>query len=69
MARKNLDQPLGSPKNTLIKFNEQIASKYRAGLSIRFLDDYLQNNAVPNSIKQFYDKNIDISCFNDKKSE
>ena len=57
MARKNLDQPLGSPKNTLIKFNEQIASKYRAGLSIRFLDDYLQNNAVPNSIKQFYDKN------------
>ncbi|SHN71099.1 hypothetical protein SAMN05444395_10691 [Flavobacterium fryxellicola] len=54
MARKNLDQPLGAPKNTLIKFNEQIASKYRAGLSIRFLDDYLQNNTVPNSIKQFY---------------
>lgn len=57
MARKNLDQPLGAPKNTLIKFNEQIASKYRSGLSIRFLDDYLQNNAVPNSIKQFYEKN------------
>lgn len=57
MARKNLDQPLGDPKNTLVKFNEQIASKYRAGLSIRFLDDYLQNNAVPNSIKQFYEKN------------
>ncbi|WP_196828799.1 aminopeptidase [Flavobacterium sp. CG_9.1] len=54
MARKNLDQPVSSPKNTLIKFNEQIASKYRAGLSIRFLDDYLQNNTVPNSIKQFY---------------
>ena len=57
MARKNLDQPLGDPKNTLVKFNEQIASKYRAGLSIRFLDDYLQSNAVPNSIKQFYEKN------------
>ena len=28
MARKNLDQPLGDPKNTLIKFNEKIASKY-----------------------------------------
>ena len=54
MARKNLDQPVSSPKNTLIKFNEQIASKYRAGLSIRFLDDYLQNNTVPNTIKQFY---------------
>jgi hypothetical protein len=26
MARRNLDQPLGDSKNTLIKFNEQIAS-------------------------------------------
>ncbi|TDE53486.1 aminopeptidase [Flavobacterium sp. GT3P67] len=57
MARKNLDQPLGDPKNTLIKFNEQIASKYRAGLSIRFLDDYLQNDAVTTSIRQFYNQN------------
>lgn len=57
MARKNLDQTLGDPKNTLIKFNEQIASKYRSGLSIRFLDDYLQNGAVPKSIKQFYNQN------------
>ena len=57
MARKNLDQPLGDPKNTLIKFNEQIASKYRSGLSIRFLDNYLQNDAVPSSIKQFYNQN------------
>lgn len=57
MARKNLDQALGDPKNTLIKFNEQIASKYRSGLSIRFLDDYLQNDAVPASIKQFYSQN------------
>jgi hypothetical protein len=54
MARKNLDQPLGNPKNTLIKFNEQIASKYRAGLSFRFLDDYLDNDVVTNSIHDFY---------------
>ena len=57
MARKNLDQPLNSPKNTLIKFNEQIASKYRAGLSLRYLDNYLENDVVPNSIKEFYNKN------------
>ena len=57
MARSNLDQPLGLPKNSLIKFNEQIASKYRAGLSIRFLDDYLQNNSVRNSIESFYTQN------------
>ncbi|MFV5695377.1 aminopeptidase [Flavobacterium sp. LB3P122] len=57
MARKNLDQPLGDPKNSLIKFNEQIASKYRAGLSFRFLDDYLEHDKVNNSIRQFYAEN------------
>ncbi|MFV7235701.1 aminopeptidase [Flavobacterium sp. ZB4R12] len=57
MARKNLDQPLGDPKNSLIKFNEQIASKYRAGLSFRFLDDYLEHGTVNNSIHQFYVEN------------
>ena len=53
MARKNLDQPLANPKNMLIKFNEKIASKYRAGLSLNYLDNYLENNTVQNSIKQF----------------
>ena len=57
MARKNLDQPLGDPKNTLVKFNEQIASKYRSGLSFIYLDDYLQNHSVDNSIRQFYIQN------------
>lgn len=57
MARKNLDQPLGAPKNTLIKFNEQIASKYRAGLSLRYLNSYLENQAVTKAINEFYTKN------------
>lgn len=57
MARKNLDQPLGDPKNTLIKFNEQIASKYRAGLSLSYLDDYLDKNIVPESVQEFYTLN------------
>ncbi len=54
MARKNLDQPIGESKEKLIKFNEQIASKYRAGLSLNYLDHYLENNIVPSSIEQFY---------------
>jgi hypothetical protein len=57
MARRNLDQPLGDSKNTLIKFNEQIASKYRSGLSLRFLIPMHKKNVVPNSIKQFYIQN------------
>ena len=57
MARKNLDQPLGAPKNTLIKFNEQIASKYRAGLSLIYLANYIGNNFMSNSIHHFNARN------------
>jgi len=57
MARRNLDQPIGDPKNTFIKFNEQIAGKYRAGLSFSYLDDYLGNDVVITSFKEFYSLN------------
>jgi hypothetical protein len=57
MARKNLDQPLSDPKNKLIKFNEQIASKYRAGLSFRYLNEYVGDDYIPTSIRQFYSTN------------
>lgn len=57
MARKNLDQPLNEPKNKLIKFNEHIASKYRAGVSLKYLDDYLGNEIVQNSIQEFIQEN------------
>nr|WP_236554718.1 aminopeptidase [Flavobacterium sp. 9AF] len=53
MARKNLDQPLNESKDELIKFNEQIANKYKAGLSINYLNEYLGNHIVENSIKEF----------------
>ncbi|MFD2909076.1 aminopeptidase [Flavobacterium ardleyense] len=57
MARKNLDQPLNETKNRLIKFNEQIASKYRAGLSLNYLNSYLGNDIVLSSIKEFIQEN------------
>jgi hypothetical protein len=57
MARKNLDQPLGDSKETLIRFNEKIASKYRAGLSLKYLDNYLQDSIVPTGIRSFYAEN------------
>nr|WP_315199203.1 aminopeptidase [uncultured Flavobacterium sp.] len=57
MARKNLDQPLNAPKNSLIKYNVQIANKYKAGMSLHYLDDYLGNEMVSSGIKQFYSLN------------
>ena len=58
MARKNLDQPIGDPKNTFIKFNEKIAGKYRAGLSLKYLDNYLEKNIVSKSIQEFINYNV-----------
>ena len=58
MARKNLDQPLGDPKNTLIKFNEQIASKYRAGLSFKYLSDYIGEYNLKKTIREFVEYSI-----------
>lgn len=54
MARRNLDQPLSESKDDLIRFNEKIASKYRAGISLKYLDKYLEGNIVNDAIKEFY---------------
>ncbi len=54
MARKNLDQSLSESKEKLIRFNEKIASKYKSGLCFMYLDAYLDNNIVPQTIKDFY---------------
>jgi hypothetical protein len=58
MARKNLDQPLNFSKEKLIKFNEKIASKYRAGLSFKYLNDYSENNLIDKTISEFYFQNL-----------
>ncbi|WP_320814098.1 aminopeptidase [Flavobacterium sp.] len=60
MARKNLDQPLTEKKDRLIKFNEQISSKYKAGLSFKYLDSYLENDIVLNSLKEFVALNKEV---------
>ncbi|MEO8517018.1 MAG: aminopeptidase [Flavobacterium sp.] len=53
MARKNLDQTIGDSKEKFIKFNEQIAGKYKAGLSFKYLNYYLQDSTVENSFREF----------------
>ena len=53
MARKNLDQPLGDSKDKLIKFNEKIASKYRAGLSFDYLAEYMGQENFKKLISEF----------------
>jgi hypothetical protein len=53
-ARKNLDQALNTPNDSLIKFNQKIANKYKAGLGLAYLADYIGKEKVDESIKTFY---------------
>ena len=53
-ARKNLDQRLTTPNDSLIKFNQKIANTYKAGLGLAYLADYLGQDKVDKSVKEFY---------------
>ena len=56
MTRRNQDQALTTPGDSLVKFNEKISTKYKAGIGLVYLDNYLQNNHIDNSLKAFYKK-------------
>ncbi len=53
-ARKNLDQALRTPNDSLIKFNQKIANKYKAGMGLAYLADYIGKGKIDESIKIFY---------------
>lgn len=53
-ARINLDQPLITSKDALVKFNSNIASSYKGGAGLHYLQEYLGGNTVKNAVKDFY---------------
>ncbi|WP_104736032.1 gluzincin family metallopeptidase [Hanstruepera ponticola] len=53
MARGNIDQPLTMSKDSLLKFNENIANKYKAGVGLKYLENYINSNTVENSIQEY----------------
>lgn len=56
MARNNLHQPLSTAKDSLLKFNVNIANPYYGGSGLQYLNDYLGDNVLNESIKSFYSK-------------
>lgn len=56
MARNNLHQALTVPKDSLLKFNKNIANGYFGGSGLKYLNDYLGNSVLDNTIKEFYAK-------------
>ena len=57
MARTNLDQPLTMTRDSLLKFNKNISSKYKAAVGLNYLDDYIGNNLVDSKLSDFVKTN------------
>ncbi|MFG6687431.1 metalloprotease [Mariniflexile sp. HNIBRBA6329] len=57
MARTNKDQPLTMPKDSLLKFNNSIANKYKAGVGLKYLGDFINHDIVENSLSSFVIEN------------
>ena len=57
-GRKNLDQSLVTKSDSLSNFNRKIVNKYKAGLGLRYLDEYLNDSIIKQSLKQYYENNV-----------
>ncbi len=57
MARTNRDQPLTMPKDSLIKFNKNIANKYKAGIGLKYLDDFINHDVLEDFLSSFLKDN------------
>ncbi|NGX85036.1 M1 family metallopeptidase [Aequorivita sp. KMM 9714] len=57
MARNNIQQPLTISKDSLLKFNMNIANGYYGGSGFKYLNDYLGDNILSESFKEFYTQN------------
>ncbi len=56
-ARQFLDQALNTRADSLSNFNRKVVSKYKAGLGLRYLADYIGDSIVRESFQEFYLQN------------
>lgn len=57
-SRQFLDQPLKTSSDSLSNFNRKIVGKYKAGLGLRYLADYVGDSIVKSSFQEFYKDNL-----------
>ncbi len=69
MARTNRDQPLTMAKDSLLKFNANIAGKYKAGIGLKYLDDFVNSGIVEKTIQQYLkESSLQITTISDFES-
>lgn len=56
-ARQFLDQALNTRADSLSNFNRKIVGKYKAGLGLRYLADYVGDTVINTSFQEFYRNN------------
>ena len=56
-SRNNIHQSLITPRDSLIKFNKNIANDYYAGQGLLYLRDYMGKKELEESIYQFFQDN------------
>ncbi len=57
-ARKNYDQALTMQADSLSNFNRKIVNKYKAGLGLHYLNEYLSDSIVSLSLQEFYKQSL-----------
>lgn len=58
IARLNLDQPISTPYDSLIKYNKNIGNSFKTGAGLNYLGDFIGFAQLDRSIKEFYDKYV-----------
>lgn len=53
-ARRFYDQALNTPADSLSNFNRKVINPYKAGLGLRYLQDFLGNETLRKSFQEFY---------------
>lgn len=66
MARTNRDQPLTTSKDSLLKFNANIAGKYKAGIGLRYLDSFINSDVIETTISEYL-KNDQLKITNSER--
>ncbi len=55
MTRNNLHQSLTTARDSLLKFNKNIANDYYGGIGFKYLADYAGKKTIDSSIKEFFE--------------
>lgn len=57
-TRKNLDQSLKTSADSLSNFNFKLVNRYKSGLGLHYLDSYLNDSLVNQSLQAFYQRSV-----------